>query len=174
MCSMIPATTVVCPVADGVHVHLDGVLEELVDQDRVARGDLEGPDHEAPQAFRVVDDLHRAARPGRRRGGPGRDSRSARPPGSASSVSIAVSLSGWRRFRRSTISWKRFRSSARSIASGEVPRIGAPAASRPAGEVQRGLAAELDDDAHAAFPPSRMWRTSSRVTGSKKSLSEVS
>ena len=45
-------------------------------------------------------------------------------------------------------SWlKRSRSSARSIASGEVPRIGTPASRQRHRELQRGLAAELHDDA---------------------------
>ena len=42
---------------------------------------------------------------------------------------------------------KRWRSSATSIASGEVPRIGTPAASSPLRELERRLAAELHDHA---------------------------
>ncbi len=51
-----------------------------------------------------------------------------------------------KRFMRSF--WKRSRSSARSIVSGAVPRIGMPAFSKRFGELQRRLAAELDDDAN--------------------------
>ena len=45
---------------------------------------------------------------------------------SASSADRAMPFSGWRRPRRCSSCWKRSRSSAMSIASAEVPRIGMP------------------------------------------------
>ena len=74
------------------------------------------------------------------------------------------------------------RSSARSIASGVVPTIGTPASREPFGEAERGLPAELHDDADdagtaGARPDSfgvYTSRTSSNVSGSKYSRSAVS
>ena len=51
---------------------------------------------------------------------------------SASSSERASPLAGCFRFRSTSSFWKRSRSSARSMASGEVPRIGMPAASSAA------------------------------------------
>ena len=48
-------------VADGVDVDLAGVLEELVDQDRVLGAGLDRLGHVPRQARLVVDDLHGAA-----------------------------------------------------------------------------------------------------------------
>ena len=48
-------------VGDGVHVDLDGVLEEIVHQDRVLRGKLHRRRDVVPQAVLVVDDRHGAA-----------------------------------------------------------------------------------------------------------------
>ncbi len=56
-------------------------------------------------------------------------------------------FAGWRRPSRLRSAWKRSRSSARSIASGVVPRIGMPASWRALASFERRLAAELDDDA---------------------------
>ena len=61
MCSITPPTIVRVAVADGVDVDLDGVLQELVDQDRVLGAGLDGLGHVARQARLVVDDLHRPA-----------------------------------------------------------------------------------------------------------------
>ena len=48
-------------VGDGVHVDLDGVLEELVDQDRVFRGDVDGGLHVVVELAFIEDDAHGAA-----------------------------------------------------------------------------------------------------------------
>ncbi len=56
-------------------------------------------------------------------------------------------FSGWRSFSFLSSLAKRSRSSARSMASGVVPRIGTPAFFKRSGEIERRLAAELDDDA---------------------------
>src|SRR5665647_3431633 len=45
-------------VADGVHVHFDGVFQELVDEDGVFRRGHHGPIHEVDQGRIVGDDLH--------------------------------------------------------------------------------------------------------------------
>ena len=45
-------------VADGVDVQLCGVVEELIDQDRVFAGDLEGIVDAGIKRLSVVDDLH--------------------------------------------------------------------------------------------------------------------
>ncbi len=45
-------------VADGVHVHFDGVFQEFVDEDGMIRGGLQGPLHEVDQGVVVGDDLH--------------------------------------------------------------------------------------------------------------------
>ena len=58
MCSMMPPMTVILPVADGVHVHLDGVLQELVDEDGVLGRGRQGPIHEIDQGSVVRHDLH--------------------------------------------------------------------------------------------------------------------
>ena len=50
--------TVMLAVADGVHVHFDGVFQELVDEDGMVRGGLQGPIHEVDQGRIVGDDLH--------------------------------------------------------------------------------------------------------------------
>ncbi len=117
-------------VADRVHVHLDRILEELVDQDRVARGGLERPVHEVPEALGVVDDLHGTA--AQDVGGPHQDG-IADPRGYPDRL-LGVhgrAVLGLAELEASTISWNRLRSSARSIASGEVPMIGTPAFSSP-------------------------------------------
>ena len=50
-------------VAEGVHVELDGVLEEGVEVDGVVRGDLGGLLHVAHEVVVIVDDAHAAAAP---------------------------------------------------------------------------------------------------------------
>ena len=83
----------------------------------------------ARSAVAVVDDLHGAAA---QHVGRADDHRIADLLGdrrSPASCEVAVPLSGWRSSSLWSSCWKRSRSSARSIASGEVPRIGMPAAS---------------------------------------------
>jgi len=47
-------------VGDGVGFRLDGVFEELVDEDRPFRRDLDGAGHVVPEHLFIVDNLHRA------------------------------------------------------------------------------------------------------------------
>ena len=50
--------TVMLAVADGVHVHFDGVFQELVDEDGMVRRGHQGPIHEVDQGRVVGHDLH--------------------------------------------------------------------------------------------------------------------
>ena len=100
------------------------------------------------QAVARVDDLHRAAAEHVATGGRAAGSRPRRPAASASSIVVR----GARRAAPCSpaaraASPKRPRSSARSIESTLVPRIGTPASCEPGGQLERRLAAELDDDA---------------------------
>ena len=60
MCSMTPADDRALAVTDRINVNLDGVFEELVDQDRVLGTGLDGHGHVTIEAGLVVDDFHRA------------------------------------------------------------------------------------------------------------------
>ncbi len=135
------------PVADRVHVHLDRVLEELVDQDRMAGGDIEGPDHEPPEALRLVDDLHRAA--AQDIGGADQN-RVADPLGHADRLfgihgRVVVGLAEPEAVHDLLETLP---------VLGAVDRVGGGAQNRrsgrlqAAGKVERRLAAELEDDAH--------------------------
>ena len=146
-------------VGDDVDVELDRVVEELVDQQRepdaraissLAAATGAGAEHALEvvlEPARVVDPLHRAAaehvarahhhrepdlvaRPCAPRRGCGRC-----PSCGARSSSLVIT------------SPNRSRSSARSIASALVPRIGTPASVSAHRELERRLAAELDDHA---------------------------
>ena len=93
----------------------------------------------------VVDDLHGPAAQdvgGAHQHRVAERVRDPRPPRRRSAPSRSAAAGG-RAFRRRSA--KRSRSSARSIASGDVPRIGTPAALERHRELQRRLAAELDD-----------------------------
>ena len=153
--------TVMLAVADGVHVHFDGVFQELVDEDGVVRGGLQGPIHEVDQAA-SSDDLH---------GPPAQDVGGPHQHGVADA---AGDLQGLVHAGGGVVGGllgslqqllKSLRSSARSMASGEVPRMGTPA-SQGHRQVQGGLAAELDDQALGLFRGHDV-STSSRVRGSK-------
>ena len=118
-------------VEERVHVDLDRVVEEPVDEHRVLRADLGGPHDVALERGVVVHDLHAAAaedvgRPhqhrvadlvgdllgvGERRGHARTSARAARP--------------------RARTRPNAPRSSARWMAAGEVPTMGTPASSRP-------------------------------------------
>ena len=71
---------------------------------------------------------------------------------SASSVFVAVPEGGWVRWSSLSRWLNRSLSSVRSMLSGEVPIIGAPRLFERQGELERRLAAELDDDARGLFP----------------------
>ena len=90
---------------------------------------------------------------------------------SASSAERAMPFSGWRRPSRCSRCWKRSRSSAMSIASALVPRIGMPASRQRLRQFQRRLPAILHDAAQQRAVRSARVRTSaitsSAVSGSK-------
>ncbi|OPY04519.1 MAG: hypothetical protein A4E66_02582 [Syntrophus sp. PtaB.Bin001] len=48
-------------VADGIHIHFDGVFQKLIDENRMIGRDLQGLLHELAQAVSVVDYFHGAA-----------------------------------------------------------------------------------------------------------------
>ena len=134
-------------VADRVHVHLDRVLKELIDQDGVAGGDLQRPDHELPETLRIVNDLHRT--PAEDIGRPNQD-------GVADPLGHPDRL---RRVHRRVVVGLAELETVHDLLKtltvlGAVDRVGGgPENRRPrrlqtAREVQRGLAAELDDDTH--------------------------
>ena len=70
-----------------------------------------------------------------------------RAPSNACSGERAMALIGCFRPMSTSSFWKRSRSSARSMASTVVPRMGIAFLLERVGELQRRLAAELDDDA---------------------------
>ncbi len=123
----------VLAVGDRVDIDLDRVA---ADRSRSAPGLL--PETFTASRHVAVQRRRRRARSpwrGRRAhrtGGSPPDSRSRPATASASAAERAVPLSGWRRPSFFSSTWKRSRSSARSMASGEVPRIGMPAASSAA------------------------------------------
>ena len=99
------------------------------------------------QRLGVVDDLAWPGRRARTTGAPGPGSRSGPPRRSLPSTDRAVPLAGCVTPSSRASASNRPRSSAASMASGEVPRIGTPAASRPLRQLERRLPAELDHDA---------------------------
>ena len=153
MCSMTPADQDVLAVAERVDVDLDGVLEELVDQDRVVGRDARRARASSSWSRALlVDDLHGPAaqdvgRPDQDRVAEARwRSGPPRRPSARCRWAAAARPS----FRSSSA--KRSRSSARSMASGEVPRIGTPGPLERHRELERRLAPELDDHAQRPLP----------------------
>ena len=71
----------------------------------------------------------------------------------ASSIDVAVAPGGWGMPISRRVASKRRRSSARSIASTDEPRILAPPLAQRLGQVDRGLAAELHHHAHRRLGP---------------------
>ena len=147
MCSMTPPRYSSVAVVERVDVDLDGVVEEPVDEhrvvgvSRVALGDVRR------RAWLVVDDLHAAAAEHVGRAGPGPGSRSRRRCALASSKEMAVPCFGAGSPASASTRPNAPRSSARWIASGEVPTIGHAGVLERLRQAERGLAAELDDDA---------------------------
>ena len=169
MCSITAGTKTCSPSRDGVRLALDGVVQEAVDQDGPVGRDAHGslPCNRSALSL-VIDHLHAAA--AQHIGGAhhDRDSRCARRSARASSTLTAMPDSGMGISSFSIMARNRSRSSARSMVSGEVPRIRTPAASSAGrGQVERGLPAELGDDARPASPSHGWLSTSSRVRGSK-------
>jgi len=144
-CSMIPAMKVSLPSAMQSDVDLDRVRQIAVDEERplVGHGELgrpvdvgAQPHHVAVEVDGVVHDLHAAAAEhvgGRIMTGKPIPSAIAR----AFFGLVAIPLLGWRNcsFSISFLNWSR--SSARSIASGEVPRIGYLGVFQGLGELER-------------------------------------
>ena len=124
ICSITPQMNTSPAVAEGIDIHLDGVAQIGVDQHRALARHHHGLGDVAGELRLVVHDLHGAAAEHVRRADHHReaDRRRDRP--------WPRRRSGRCRFRgclspsRSISALKRSRSSARSIASGEVPRIG--------------------------------------------------
>ena len=119
----------VLAVADRIDVHLDGDVEEPVEQHRAVVGHLHRVVHVGAQVVLVVDDFHGAAaehvgRPHHQRKADLARQRDGLLLGARGARSAAACSPSF-----FTSCWKRSRSSAMSIESGEVPMIGAPAAS---------------------------------------------
>ena len=113
---------------------------------------LDGLGHVAGEARLVVDDLHRPAAQHEARPD---DDRVADPLGDPPRLArscVAEPLGVCLRPSRSITRRNRSRSSARSMLSGLVPMIGTPGRLQGPRQVQRGLAAELDDHAHRLDP----------------------
>ena len=157
----------VLAVGERIDVDLDRVGQVAVDEERVLaehRVDLPGLVVRVAR-LDVVGTSSAACRAGSRRAAPRRGRSPSRgrrarrtggsPAGSRGRRRSAAPARPSRRCRspaacRPSLSssfWKRSRSSARSITSGEVPRIGTFGLLQRAGELQRRLAAELHDDA---------------------------
>ncbi len=121
-------------VVERVDVDLDRVVEEAVDEERMRRADdalaLDAREV-VGEVGRVVDDLHAAAAEHEARTHEHGGVADALATWTAVARSVAVPFLGARRPAASRIPENWPRSSARSIASGVVPRIGTPAASRP-------------------------------------------
>ena len=143
---MMPPMTTSCAVAEGIDVDLDGLVEELVDQDRVLRA---RPRRHASCIAQLVRRRRRSpwpARPGRRRDAPPPGSRCGRRPSPPPRRSGPVPFSGCLRSSLCSRAWKRSRSSARSMASGLSADDRHAGLFQGRGQLQRRLAAELDDD----------------------------
>ena len=138
MCSMMPATKVSLPSRQAIDVDLDGVGQIAVDQQRALVGDDEfgraverrrKPRDVAVDLGAVVDDFHAAAA---EHVGRADDDRIADLVGDGAGFARRLGDAAVRAacsFSFSISALKRSRSSARSMASGEVPRIGTPASS---------------------------------------------
>ena len=130
-------------VAQRVDVDLDRVVEEPVDQHRVVVGDLGGPVDVVGQRRARRRRSPCRGRRARRTAGPAPGSRSGSATARACSNEVAMPKAGAGSPAAVSRSPNRPRSSARSMASGEVPRIGHPGSrSSSCGQLQRGLPAE--------------------------------
>ena len=144
----------VLAVGEAVDIDFDGVGKVAVDQQRALVRDHElrrpveivgQPCEVAVELDGIEHDLHGA--PAQHVGGPDHDRIADRVGDRACLASGGGDAAGgWRRPSSLSSFWKRLRSSARSIVSGEVPRIGTRLLQR-LGELQRRLSAELHDDA---------------------------
>ena len=130
ICSITPQMNTSVAVGDRVDIDLDRVAQIRVDQHRALARHHHGLGDVAGELRLVVHDLHGAAAEHIRRADDEREADRGgdgdRPP----SAERAMPLCGWRKPSRSISALKRSRSSARSMASGEVPRIGTFARSR--------------------------------------------
>jgi len=140
-------------IADAVHVELDGVFEELVDEHGFVRHYVERLAHDGLEFVLAVDDEHAAA---------------AEHEGRAEEDGEADLLRGLERVGLVHRCAIRGRLQAGGVENGgelfpvfgELDALGRSAdyvhavGLQGGGEIERGLAAELDDDAVAAFPGS--------------------
>ena len=134
-------------VADGVHVHFDGVLQKLVDEDRMARGDMDRGFHEAPQGLRVVDDLHGPAAQDVRRA---HDDRVADPlcgPDGVGHIHGRVVV-GLPQVQPVNDLLKALPVLRPVDGVGRCAEDRRPGGLQAPGQIERGLSAELDDHAH--------------------------
>ena len=129
-CSMMPPISTSSPSQHGVDVHFDGDVEEAVEQHRRCRSDtLHRVASCSAQVVLVEHDFHRAAAEHVGRAHDQRIADLARPARPPAPRCARVRFGGCLRPSFCTSCWKRSRSSAMSIESGEVPMIGTPAAS---------------------------------------------
>ena len=145
-------------VGDRIDVELEGVLEEAVDEHRPIVRHVDRARHVPIERARVEHDRHAAA--AEHVGGThdDRDTRSRSATSRASSRETAVPLAGCGMPRSQSSCEKRCRSSARSIESGEVPRIVHARFLQRQRELQRRLPAELHDARHLAAARSARGR----------------
>ena len=153
-------------VGDQVEIELDGVLEEAVEQHRVPLGDLRGVRHVAARASPRRGRPPSRGRRARSSAAPAPGSRDGAPRRAPRRACVAVPCSGWRIPSSASSAPKRLRSSARSIASGEVPQIGTPAAARPRASLS-GVWPPSWTITPSGFSRSLTASTCSSVSGSK-------
>ena len=126
---MMPPISTFSPSHTRIHVHLDRHIEKAIEQHRAVIGDAHRIGHVRAQILLGENHLHGAA-PEHVRGT--HDERIAhlacKPYGLL--FGTRARIRGLLESELRTSSWKRSRSSAMSIDSGEVPMIGAPASSR--------------------------------------------
>ena len=138
-------------IGDAIDIDLDCVLEKTIDEHRPIRRYFNRARHVTSKIFVVVDELHRASAENEGWPNEHRIANFLRYRDGASVSVTAVPFGVWRKPSLSSIAAKSFRSSAVSMLSGCVPRIGTPAALQSIGEIQRRLAAELHDHAFRLF-----------------------
>ena len=129
---MMPATYDRLAVGDGVDIDLDRVLQIAVDQHRAGARDIAPRGACSGRARLRRGRSPSPARPAHRTAGSPPDSRCARPPPPPPRRRRRCRCRAGAGRACASRPWKRSRSSARSIASGEVPRIGISARSNAA------------------------------------------
>ena len=159
-------------IADAIDIDFDRIVQEAVQQHRRLVLYLDRLAHVALQVTLLVHDFHRPPAQHVARAHHQRIADFLRPGAAPRPRCARCALGGWRRPSSCSSCWKRSRSSAASIMSGEVPMMGTPLASRSQRQLERRLAAVLDDHAAAAFPcrrsPARLPASAARSTGGRR------